>query len=429
MLCGVHAADLGAVGLALFGSASGANALDEHDGMGMLSVGGSEESTGGGACRVGETFKFKRSDDVLGLAVRIFIVLFHGDGFKSGCGYDCAVLFFDDLVGLLIVDGACGTYFRTYAALAGFQHGAVIGVNGCYLRYCLCEGDVYGTSVVHTQVEFVGHLLLGALFGTQTASGALGFVYVSCFLSDLDGEVAHKSADRFHFGVGVDLDLFVLCTFHHLRGEDTCRAVKGREGLVDLGHLAADGGLLFHDVHFKSGFRNIQSGLDACDTAADDKGSLGYGGLACLKRSVEMHLCDGRSAEDDRLFGTFLDILMDPGALFSNVGYFHHVGVQSCRLCCFSECSFVHSGGAGADDNACELIVTDGILDHVLTGFGAHILVIHRVYHAVFVGQRFRHSLYVHRCRDIGTAVADKYAYSLHFSRSSFTLYTFSWQS
>ena len=61
------------------------------------------------------------------------------------------------------------------------------------------------------------------------------------------------------------------------------------------------------------------------------------------------------------------------------------VGIQTCRLCSFSECSFVHSRGAGADYHAGELIVTDGILYHVLTGFRAHILVIYRVNYAVFV--------------------------------------------
>ena len=66
----------------------------------------------------------------------------------------------------------------------------------------------------------------------------------------------------------------------HLRGEDAGRAVQGREGLVQLGHLAADGGLLFDDVDLEARVGDVQRRLDAGDAAADDQRALGDGAFA-----------------------------------------------------------------------------------------------------------------------------------------------------
>ena len=77
---------------------------------------------------------------------------------------------------------------------------------------------------------------------------------------------------------------------HHLGGQDTGGAVQGGEGLVDLGHLAADGGLLFHDVHLEARVGDIQRGLDARDAAADDQRALGHGAFAGGQGRVELHL-------------------------------------------------------------------------------------------------------------------------------------------
>lgn len=54
---------------------------------------------------------------------------------------------------------------------------------------------------------------------------------------------------------------------HHLGGEDAGGAVQRGEGLVDLGHFAADGGLLFNNVHLEARVGNVQRGLNARDAA------------------------------------------------------------------------------------------------------------------------------------------------------------------
>ena len=97
--------------------------------------------------------------------------------------------------------------------------------------------------------------------------------------------------------------IFSFCAaVDHLGRQNARRAVKRRERLVDLRHLAADGRLLLDDIDLKAGVRDIERGLNARDAAADDKRALCNGAFAGRKRRVELYLCDGCSAENDSLF-------------------------------------------------------------------------------------------------------------------------------
>jgi hypothetical protein len=50
---------------------------------------------------------------------------------------------------------------------------------------------------------------------------------------------------------------------HQFRRQNSECAVIGGEGLVQLGHLAADAGQAFHQVHFESHLGEIQGSLNA----------------------------------------------------------------------------------------------------------------------------------------------------------------------
>jgi hypothetical protein len=54
-----------------------------------------------------------------------------------------------------------------------------------------------------------------------------------------------------------------------LRRENSYGAVIGGKGLVQLGHFAADAGVLFHQVDLDSHLTEIQSSLHACYSTAD----------------------------------------------------------------------------------------------------------------------------------------------------------------
>ena len=157
----VHAADLGAVGLALLHAVTaGADALDEDDGLRVCAVGRAQERAARRARGVHEALKFQARDDVRALAVGEFIEFGKVDGVEARRGDDGAVFLLDEGVGLLVVDRAGGTDLCAHTALAVFEHVAVVRVDGRDLRHGLCEGDIDGAAVVHAEVEFVRDLFL-----------------------------------------------------------------------------------------------------------------------------------------------------------------------------------------------------------------------------------------------------------------------------
>ena len=314
MLCRIHTAYFGAVFLALLlaGGAAGAHALYEYDGMGMLAVGGTEQRAARGACRVHKPLKLQGGYNILGLRICKLVELLHGYGVEAGSRNDSAVPFLDILVLGVVVDSACGTYFGAYAAFAGFQHGAVVGVYGCDLGYCLCEGNIYGAAVVHAQVKFVGHIFLRTFLGAESAAGTNILLDISRLSLYGNVKVAYKALDIRYLGIGEYAYFFVLRHIHHFRRKYARRAVQSGEGLVKLSHFAAYGRLGLNYIHRKSRVCNIQSGLYAGNAAADDKSSLCNGRLAGGKRRIEIYLGYCRLCKYNSLFCTYGHILMYP---------------------------------------------------------------------------------------------------------------------
>ena len=63
---------------------------------------------------------------------------------------------------------------------------------------------------------------------------------MSGLLPESDSEVADVTLDVLDLGVGEQFDVGFGGHLHHLGGQDTYRAVRCREGLVQLGHPATD---------------------------------------------------------------------------------------------------------------------------------------------------------------------------------------------
>ena len=215
----------------------------------------------------------------------------------------------------------------------------------------------------------------------------------------------------------------MLCGLNHLGGQNTSSAVQGGEGLVQLSHLAADGGLGLHDIYGEAGVSDIQSGLDTGDTAADHQGALGNGGFTGSQGRVQAYLGNSGAAEDDGLFGADLHVLMYPGALLTDVGDLYHVGVQTGGLSGLAEGGLVHTGGAGADNDTGELMLTDRFGDQILTCLRAHILIFGGYNHAGLIAKRFGNGLHIHCAGDVGTAMAHEYSNSLHCDFLSYLAY------
>ena len=62
----------------------------------------------------------------------------------------------------------------------------------------------------------------------------------------------------------------VAVTLHELGGLDAHGAVVGGKGLVQLGHVAADGRGRIHQIDLEARGAEIQGGLEAADSASDD---------------------------------------------------------------------------------------------------------------------------------------------------------------
>ncbi len=127
-----------------------------------------------------------------------------------------------------------------------------------------------------------------------------------------------------------------LADIDHLRGHDALGAVEGREGLGELGHVAADGGVPLDQHHLVAAVGDIEGRLDAGDAAADDQGPLGDRHGDRLELAVLLHPLDEHGDDVGRLGGGLFPVLVDPGAVLADVGHLAQVRVQaggSRRLC------------------------------------------------------------------------------------------------
>jgi hypothetical protein len=87
-------------------------------------------------------------------------------------------------------------------------------------------------------------------------------------LNYLDFKVALLPGDAFHLGQGEELNVEMPADLDQFRREDSHGAVIGGEGLVQLGHDAADGGRLFDKIDVKAGVGQVESRLHSTNPSA-----------------------------------------------------------------------------------------------------------------------------------------------------------------
>ena len=79
------------------------------------------------------------------------------------------------------------------------------------------------------------------------------------------GKIADIAFQLVHLAVAEQGDVGVAAGVDHLGGQDAGRAVQGGKGLVELGHVPADGGLALDQVDVDAGLGDVQRGLNAGD--------------------------------------------------------------------------------------------------------------------------------------------------------------------
>jgi hypothetical protein len=166
------------------------------------------------------------------------------------------------------IDGLFLAHRLTDTALLFFEIKAAlidIGDQGYGLSKVDMDGFVLGYFLIKSVRDFDR-----AVFDTGRATRAPAFDNVSGFFSQCDPEVSFVAFDTVNFGITQDLYVRMPADLDQFWREYSDGTLIGREGLVQLGHLAADGGALINQVNFKARIAKVECGLHTADSPADD---------------------------------------------------------------------------------------------------------------------------------------------------------------
>ena len=155
---------------------------------------------------------------------------------------------------------------------------------------------------------------------------------------------------------------------HHDRGEDTGRAVVGREGLIQLGHHSADRGLFLDQIDLVAHIGQVQGCKYSGNAAADYQSRLGDIDELILKR-LQIS-CLGHCACDNLLGlggGAGLVIGMDPAVLVPDICHFKKIFVQTFAFQHFPEYGFMGPRSTGGDDYLVHKAAVDVLTNYFLT--------------------------------------------------------------
>ena len=234
MLCSIHTTDLGAVALSPLIRATTSDTLYEYNILRSFSIRKSLKMTLCRSCRIHDTLKLKGCDNILTLAVCILIIFIKRDYIETGCNYNCAVFLCNNLILLLIVDCTCCTNLGTGTAFSGFEFNTILTVNNRNIWNCLGKRNINSTSVIQSAVKFICIFLRWTFLRANTAAGTFTHIHTSCFLTNINCEVTHKSAYLFNFTICINIDFLMCCSLYHFGSKNTCRTVKCWECLIKL---------------------------------------------------------------------------------------------------------------------------------------------------------------------------------------------------
>ena len=288
----------------------------------------------------------------------------------------------------------------------GHAGGPVIFVDAKGDGHGLGKGAVNGTPQGKPFVPEAGHGH-GADLGAFAAARAGVFAHVPGLAADLDGVVADKTGHLLDFAVGEEFDVWILGHLDHLGGADAGRAVQGRKGLVELEHVSADGGRPLDQVDLVPGISDVQGGLHAGDTAADDHDVRMDRYLPGGQGLVIIDPADGRRGQTLGLARRLVFVLGHPGDLLPHRGHLKHIGVEAGPLAGPLEGLFVKPGRARGHDHPRQTQFPDVFFNQLLARVGTHEFVVPRHDHVAKLAGEGRHLLDPHLAGDVDPAVTN----------------------
>ena len=147
---------------------------------------------------------------------------------------------------------------------------AVVGIDGIFERHGLGIFHISRFSLGQTHIIGVDDLL-GAFVRADTACDAFVFYDKPGMFQDLHREMARFPVDRFDFTQCDDLYIQMPADLDQFGRDNSHGTVVCGEGLVQLGHHAADGGRFFKKVYVIPRVCQIQCGLHAGNSATDNQ--------------------------------------------------------------------------------------------------------------------------------------------------------------
>ena len=279
------------------------------------------------SCGIHDTLQLQRSDNVLALVIGILIVIVELNHIKAGRNNDRAVFFRDNCVFLCIVNRSCLTYFGAGTTFSCLKFDTALCIDDRHIRNCLCKRCVNRTSRIQSTVKFAWCLFGRTFLLTYATTGTFILIHIAGFFADIYGKISHEPRYLFDLAVCINIDFFMGRCLHHLRCENARGTVQRREGFVKLRHSSADTRCLLHNIYFIACICNIKCRLNSCDTAANNQRTFCHTTLAWLKRCVQIDFCNGCPRQNNRLFGGLFHVLVNPGAMLTDIGDLHHVWV------------------------------------------------------------------------------------------------------
>ena len=388
--------------------------MDDADGLGMVTV-AQDHVTSRRAAGVDEPLDFQR-----GVNVRIapVAVLRHPadiERLKPGRDDDRADGDFPKFLLLLEVDRlpiAAGLHAGLLALVrqdTALEVQADFRVDQHHLGRGLRERNVHRLALAEAFIEIVVEfgLLVDAMGDALLAAGAEVFQHVPRLAADGHLEVAHIAVHFHDLRVAPQRDVLVGADLGHLRSQNAGRAVQRREGLVELGHVPADGGLTLHEVNLLAGVSQRQGRVDAGDAAAHDQHVGMDRHLLHLKGPVMRDAPDGGAGEGLGFRGGLGAVGVHPRVVLADVDHVEKEWVQSAGFDRAAEGVLMQERRARRHDDPIQAELLDVLLNQLLARIRAHVLVVARDDHVGHGGDISGQCLHIHHPGDVGAAMAD----------------------
>ncbi len=142
-------------------------------------------------------------------------------------------------------------------------------VNICNEGNCLSEVYMDGFILRYLLIILV-RIFGGAIFYTCGATRAFILKNIPWLFSQGYLKVSYLPFYTVDFSIGEDLYIWVPADLDQFWCEYSHRAVVGRKGLVQLGHMAANAWPFFNQVDLEPGRGKIKRGLNAADSSTNN---------------------------------------------------------------------------------------------------------------------------------------------------------------